>query len=139
MPTIAFQMTISITETRCSITKTLEKDPATSAYSIKEQMRMLIVQPLLKPSSELDISQMASELVIIDGLNECRSPEVQVSIIDAIAEEMSLRHLPLRFLISSRPEYDIREAFNSEVLKKLCFRIVLDEKYSPDQDIELYL
>ncbi|KAF8989673.1 hypothetical protein BDQ17DRAFT_1434277 [Cyathus striatus] len=137
MATIAYQMAISIPETRHLITETLEIDPATFTYSIKEQMRMLIVQPLLKPSSELDVTRRIPQLVIIDGLDECRSPQVQASIIDATPQEMTLCRLPLRFFVASRPEFEIRKAFNSEVLQTLRFRLVLDERYNPDQDIEL--
>ncbi|KAF8991592.1 hypothetical protein BDQ17DRAFT_1546811 [Cyathus striatus] len=141
IPTIAYQMAISIKGTRHPITETLEEDLATFEYSITEQMKMLIVHPLVKPSNNLDVSKIFPKLIIIDGLDECHSPEAQVSIIDTISEALS-RHqlrLPLQFFVTSRPELEIRKAFKSEVLQKLSFRLVLDEKYNPDQDIELYI
>ncbi|KAF8982598.1 hypothetical protein BDQ17DRAFT_1222082, partial [Cyathus striatus] len=126
MPTIVYQMTVS--ETRCFITDTLKNDLAMFDYSVKEQMKMLIVQPLLKCSNKLDVSQKIPELVIINGLDKCHNPQVQVSIIDVISQEMALCCLPLqKFLVASRPEFEIRKAFNSEVLNGLCLKIVLNE------------
>jgi len=47
--------------------------------------------------------------------------------------------LPITFLISSRPEHDITAVFSSSHLQSICTRVDLDDRFSPESDIELYL
>ena len=48
--------------------------------------------------------------------------------------------IPLCFLIASRPERDIRQAFNDQNgLGSLSFSIALDDTYQPDDDIRVFL
>jgi hypothetical protein len=50
------------------------------------------------------------------------------------------RHkLPLRFLIGSRPESHIRISFDDKSLHTITRRVVLDEKFDPGKDIEVFL
>jgi len=55
----------------------------------------------------------------------------------------SLRHITFRtslwFLVSSRPEAHTCEAFYSDQLYTTSRRLVLDELFHPNKDIELYL
>jgi hypothetical protein len=48
-------------------------------------------------------------------------------------------NLPFSFLIASRPEQKIREAFNEPALGHITVRLVLDDKYLPDIDIRAFL
>ncbi|KAF9013075.1 hypothetical protein BDQ17DRAFT_1419255 [Cyathus striatus] len=79
------------------------------------------------------------ELVIIDGLDECSDRKVQVTIIQVLTWVSSQPLVHLRFLIASRPELEIRNAFNSRSVQKICTRLVLDNRYAPDNDIHVYL
>ncbi|KAF8185991.1 hypothetical protein BJ912DRAFT_800986, partial [Pholiota molesta] len=47
--------------------------------------------------------------------------------------------IPLLFLIASRPEFEIREAFNGDLLRPLVRSLILDDDFKPDKDIKLYL
>ena len=53
-------------------------------------------------------------LIVIDGLDECSDPEVQCDLLHIIASACARIPLPLRFLIASRPEIHIEQAFGSE-------------------------
>ncbi|KAL0062246.1 hypothetical protein AAF712_010876 [Marasmius tenuissimus] len=79
-------------------------------------------------------------VVIIDGLDECGpDDENQQRILSTIASLYRVSpSSPLRFLICSRPESTIREAFEGEPLCLLTKRITLNESFSPNSDIELY-
>jgi len=49
-------------------------------------------------------------------------------------------HIPLCFLIASRPEQDIHQASNDHNgLELLSFSIALDNTYQPDDDIQVFL
>ncbi|KAG7094211.1 hypothetical protein E1B28_006663 [Marasmius oreades] len=84
-------------------------------------------------------AQKDPNLVIIDGLDECKDSDTQLRIISILtsAYQHSPR-FPLRLLICSCPESWIREAFD---LPKYCIltkHIKLDDSYVPNQDIERY-
>ncbi|KAL0062421.1 hypothetical protein AAF712_010700 [Marasmius tenuissimus] len=77
-------------------------------------------------------------IVIIDGLDECSNESTQLRIIDTIRSATHRNpHFPLRFLICSRPESWIRQAFDALPPDQL-FKIELDESFRPSKDIEQY-
>jgi hypothetical protein len=49
------------------------------------------------------------------------------------------RSIPFSFILASRPEQHIREAFDVKLLSSLTTRLVLDDKYQPDVDIRMFL
>ncbi|KAF8990208.1 hypothetical protein BDQ17DRAFT_1224530, partial [Cyathus striatus] len=77
-------------------------------------------------------------LVIIDGLDECKDLQVQSRIITMIANIANHHSVPLQFLIVSRPELKIRNTFSSTDCS-IWIKLVLDDHYKPDKDIETYL
>jgi len=78
--------------------------------STSTQLLKLIVEPLRysTPSS-------APFLVVIDGLDECEGKEHQLQILSHISELTTKYHLPVRFLIASRPEPHIKHFFDVSV------------------------
>ncbi|KAK1220260.1 hypothetical protein PQX77_016996 [Marasmius sp. AFHP31] len=78
------------------------------------------------------------DIVIIDGLDECIDESTQLRIITAIRfATQENPNFPLRFLICSRPESWIRQAFNKLPPDQL-FKVELDESHTPSKDIEQY-
>ncbi|KAL0061504.1 hypothetical protein AAF712_011647 [Marasmius tenuissimus] len=76
------------------------------------------------------------DIVIIDGLDECGDEETQLRILSIIQSAFQeVPHFPLRFLICSRPEAWIREAFADDGLGGLSKVVVLDETFMPERDI----
>ena len=80
-----------------------------------------------------------SYLVIIDGLDECYDIITQQSIIQLLFESVTVHKLPLRFLIGSRPESQIRDSFDQESLYTVTRRVDLDEKFDSGRDIRVFL
>ncbi|KAJ8072596.1 hypothetical protein PM082_016155 [Marasmius tenuissimus] len=68
------------------------------------------------------------DVVIIDGLDECSDEDTQLRILKAILSlfQQDL-HFPLRFLICSRPEAWIQEAFVDNPLCRLTIFLPLDD------------
>jgi hypothetical protein len=77
--------------------------------------------------------------VIIDGLDECHDKATQQSILQLLRNASTDHRLPLRFLIGSRPEFQIRAIFDEESLHTITRRVVLDETFNPGRDIEVFL
>ncbi|PPQ89926.1 hypothetical protein CVT25_009727 [Psilocybe cyanescens] len=63
----------------------------------------------------------------------------QKNILSLISYYIHHHNLPLRFLIASRPEYWIRDAFEVEAIHGLTLPISLNEVGDADGDIERYL
>ncbi|KAJ8076262.1 hypothetical protein PM082_000681 [Marasmius tenuissimus] len=84
-------------------------------------------------------SPVGPQIVILDGLDECSGEETQLRILAIIQSACEQNpQFPLRFLICSRPEAWLREAFGDERLRKLSKVIVLDETFEPNRDIREY-
>ncbi|KAJ8077654.1 hypothetical protein PM082_002087 [Marasmius tenuissimus] len=78
-------------------------------------------------------------VVIIDGLDECSDEETQLRILSTIRSALQqVPNFPLRFLICSRPESWLQEAFASQPLRELSSVTLLDDSFMPDRDIMRY-
>jgi hypothetical protein len=141
--TLVYQLVISIPEIRAHVLVALEQDPALFSRSIEAQIEALIVKPLNTVATDETLSPILlsrPRLIILDGLDECRTTSAQTHILNALSTAIKHFHIPLFFLIASRPEQHIHEAFNDQYgLGSLSFSIVLDDTYRPDRDIRVFL
>ncbi|KAI3611515.1 nwd2 [Moniliophthora roreri] len=129
--TVAFGLAISIPELR---------EPIGQA-SLDEQYQKLIVEPCMT----LGRLDGCSWLVIVDGLDECSgsryASQEQQRILFIIAKAMATLtpYIRVHFLICSRPEPLIREAFDTNIFRQLLRRVALDNTFSPGHDIRIFL
>ncbi|KAF8810999.1 hypothetical protein BYT27DRAFT_7231790 [Phlegmacium glaucopus] len=139
---LAYQLLIAIPQIRGYIEEALENDPSLLSRSLATQMESLVVEPLEKVfghHQQRPVNSELPKLIILDGLDECGTAESQQYILKVISDSILKFPIPLFFLISSRPEQAIRDSFNDQHLLELTVRLVLDEKYHPDDDIKLFL
>ncbi|KAF9001695.1 hypothetical protein BDQ17DRAFT_1542683 [Cyathus striatus] len=116
--TIAFQLSVSV--------------PATK----ETQMTALVVEPF----NLANTADTTPRLIILDGLDECEVRKDQAEIIEAIAKSLSMdRGSQLRVLLASRPEVEIRQAFDEECISSISIQLALNNTFDPDKDIELFL
>jgi hypothetical protein len=134
-PTIAYQLALHSRLLRTAIGLAVEADPAICDKSIEQQARDLIINPL----AQLDVENDKPYLIIVDGLDECEGKEIQGRIVKVIFQIVAHTPLPMRFLICSRPEPHIREAFESSPSNIDFRRLVLDDTFHPGRDILRYL
>ena len=133
--TIAYQLALNLPYLRKPINDVMQANPTLYTKSMMVQMRSLIIDSFQGLSSSIE----HTPTVIVDGLDECDGHETQELILEIIYEAVAIHKLPLRFLIASRPEAHIREAFEQPTLRSITKRIVLDESFGPNQDIKKYL
>ncbi|KAF8801445.1 hypothetical protein BYT27DRAFT_7198239 [Phlegmacium glaucopus] len=144
IPTLSYQLTISIPEIVDHISLAIERDPLIFNRSLEAQFEALILKPLSTLQTEHNHSSRGLKhyprLIIIDGLDECNNDQnSHCSILSTLSSSLQHSSVPLIFLVASRPEQDIRSIFNQERMDSMTLRLVLDDHYQPDEDIRLFL
>ncbi|KAF9554830.1 hypothetical protein CPC08DRAFT_712585 [Agrocybe pediades] len=137
--TIAYQICRILPELRELVTTVVENDPLVFSRSLTAQFTDLIIRPLSTIFSNHSGTTHIPRLIIIDGLDECSANiDSQRDLLFTLQEVTSLTSL-IRFLICSRPESHLNSAFSSSRMADIHYKIFLDDHYSAQQDIELYL
>ncbi|KAF8719239.1 WD domain, G-beta repeat, partial [Rhizoctonia solani] len=96
VPTIANQLARYSPSFQRGLCDSLGVDPRTRS-GITEEFELLLMGPL----QEMDMAKIRSQVVVIDGLDECEDREVIGEIL-----EMTFRYasqLPIKFFVTSRP------------------------------------
>ena len=141
--TLIYQLVKSIPEICAHVLEAVEQDPAIFSCSIDAQIQALIVKPLNTAANKETLAPILlsrPRLIILDGLDECSTASAQTEILNALSTATKDLHIPLFFLIASRPEQDIRQSFNDlNGLGSLSFSIALDDTYQPNDDIQVFL
>jgi len=92
----------------------------------------------LKHTHQIESSNHSPDVVIIDGLDECQDGDIQSRILSIIRSAVE-DNIPFRFLITCRPEPDIRDVFHDGDLGRISQRLALDIDCSRDEDIAIFL
>jgi hypothetical protein len=143
--TIVGQLIESIPEIREHVGVALFNNPSLSSRSLEVQMDALVVKPLeaaistSKNRTGVDFMQTRPKVIVLDGLDECGNPESQRYILKVLMKAVDNHSIPFSFILASRPEQCIREAFDVTPLGSMTTRLVLDNKYHPDHDIRTFL
>ncbi|KAK1226081.1 hypothetical protein PQX77_010948 [Marasmius sp. AFHP31] len=149
--TIALGLVENIPSHRAFINGKISERPTILEAKVEDQFQELVLKPTLRRKwrrrfrkflARFSLAPQHPTLVIIDGLDECSDEETQLRILSTISssyQRSSSAWPPLKFLICSRPEAWIREAFDAPDLSRMTHRVVLDDAFHPDQDIEKYL
>ncbi|CAE7052049.1 unnamed protein product, partial [Rhizoctonia solani] len=134
IPSIAYQLARFSPPFRSKLVSALEKDPDMHTLLPHLQFDALIVEPLQAVKETLSDSLV----VVIDALDECDDTRATSQIIDILLTKTS--NLPLRFIVSSRPEPEIREEMRKQG-DQANSRVVLHEldRCTVQADIEMYL
>ena len=142
IPTLVYQLCVSMPPIRKYVEDIIQEDPLILSRSLEAQIRSLIIDPLRRALlDEKDAISLRSgpKLIIIDGLDECGTSKVQRYILSVLTTAVQKIPLPISFLIASRPEQTIRDAFHTGPLCSMTRRLALDDSYRPDDDIKLFL
>ncbi|KAF8150991.1 hypothetical protein B0H34DRAFT_801889 [Crassisporium funariophilum] len=142
VPTLVYQLCISIPEMRSHVEVSLEQDPLILSRSVEAQLESLLLGPLTRaacdPSTE-GLLRSRPRLIILDGLDECGQPKTQRHLLTLLSGAALKLPIPLFFLIASRPEQHIRNTFISQPLVSTTSLLALDDSYLPGKDIETFL
>jgi Mrp family chromosome partitioning ATPase len=87
----------------------LNEDPAVSQKALNHQFEKLILQPL--SGMKQPFSQAPARIVVIDALDECEQEQDIRAILQLLARTKDIQPMPLRVVVTSRPELHIRLGF----------------------------
>ncbi|KAH7322323.1 hypothetical protein B0J17DRAFT_772737 [Rhizoctonia solani] len=132
LPTIAYQLARFSDPFQGALLKVLEQDPDVHTKGPQVQLKRMILEPL----QEVTHSLPRNTVVVIDALDECNNGNGVEQILEVLLENAS--DIPVKFLVSSRPEYHIRMKISKSILKTQLVLHELDEKMVK-ADIETYL
>ncbi|CAE6517378.1 unnamed protein product [Rhizoctonia solani] len=131
-PTIAYQLARFSSPFRNALSQALERDPDIHTKVIQVQFEHMILEPWQSVMSSLP----TNIVVVIDALDECEDANGVEQVLEVLLEHSS--KLPIKFLVSSRPEHHIRQKLGQFVTKAQLVLHELEEKIVK-ADIETYL
>ncbi|KAF5322705.1 hypothetical protein D9619_002251 [Psilocybe cf. subviscida] len=138
IPTLAYQLAGAFPEAMAILAPIIHRDPLIFTASLRTQVRELLVRPILYL---VDIGVIGNtvglrRVFVIDGLDECSDPQQQALVIEVVASMLNAHHIPFHFLISSRFEVAISNAFQKASGGHESFAsISLDHDYDATSDI----
>lgn len=98
VPTLAYQLSIQVPQTKALMRRAFEHDPSIQDQSRKYQFKKLIVDPLLELSGKM----ASRKIVVINGLNQYDGEHWVEELIILLTNACRDDRLPLRFLLTSR-------------------------------------
>ena len=132
-PTIAVQIALSAPEKRRMLDKILSDEPYIAE---RASGPVDLVASLFQDCSQTNPSPL---IVIIDGLDECQGHKDQRRILTEVSHMISTHHLPLRFVIVSRPESHLCDAFEEPPLVTITENLSLYDDFGARADVSSYL
>jgi len=140
MATLLDQSITVVPALRPLVAAALERDPSILQKHLGLQIKSLLVEPIndLLSTDGFDGSSIPG-LILIDGLDECSGANHQCSILNALVEALPRCRHTIRVLVASRPELEIKAAFNANPLLHIASRVALDASFKPDADIRKFL
>jgi len=135
-PTIAVQIALSAPEKRWRLDQIVNRDPYIAERALGS---VELLASLLKERSVVAPRASSPFLVIVDGLDECQRKDDQCWILAQVSRMVHMDHLPLRFLIVSRPESHLLEAFEDGELANIAQVLSLYGDHGASSDVSIYL
>jgi len=133
LPTLAYQLAIHLPPLQASMESALRTDPLILTQSLGNQFRKLIVDPIL--SIEGPIPSM---IIVLDALDECGDGDLLMEVVKLLGDAFTTYRLPCRFLLTSRPEEHIRNAFELPGTQSKTYSVALYD-FNARDDIRAYL
>ncbi|KAG8932012.1 hypothetical protein FRC01_000468 [Tulasnella sp. 417] len=135
-PTIASQLARLDLALKKLIVAAVERDHEVGTLVMKKQFEKLISEPLIAWRGA-----KGTIVIVMDALDECSLASGAEEILIRWATELPKIRVPLKVLITSRPEFHIREKFKSLISRAIAQPYILHdiEKSVVKEDIERFL
>ncbi|KZP22874.1 hypothetical protein FIBSPDRAFT_952452 [Athelia psychrophila] len=128
---LAYQLAEHDEVVRSGVAAAIERDPQLATAPLITQFKSLLCEPLSAASTLLS----GPVVVVIDALDECGDANSRQLLLDLLSS-LDFAELPsqFRFIITSRPKHDIKEALHA------CEHVkAADYSKAGDRDMMLYI
>ncbi|KAJ7446331.1 hypothetical protein FB451DRAFT_1412359 [Mycena latifolia] len=132
--TLAYQLVKAVPEFLLPLEEALNDDQLVVGRAMTVQFNRLLVEPFANTPA-----LPFTPIIVLDGLDECAGHKDQHQILRLFAEAIRLHQLPIRLLITSRPEPHIREILETREMLEICHQSVLSADKAAFEDIRSYL
>jgi hypothetical protein len=132
--TLAYQLGLSNPQIGAAITAVIEDTPSISMSPLRLQFMKLIIEPLSVIEGSLATAPL---ILVLDALDECGTTTQRRNLLAMLAAESHNLPSSLRILITSRPQSNIRHAFESRV-HVLAFELDVTSEANAE-DVSKYL
>ncbi|KAJ3552274.1 hypothetical protein NP233_g12919 [Leucocoprinus birnbaumii] len=136
--TLSYQLAVRFPDSGYSeiVNETIRRDPSIVEKAIPDQFRHLFVIPLQK--LRIDEKLLSPKVIIVDGLDECRSEGAHLTIISTIIKSVRAMSTPFTWLTLSRLEPHIVAAFSSSLAIPVTRHMELTISPSLNPQIRLF-
>ncbi|KIM71237.1 hypothetical protein PILCRDRAFT_830480 [Piloderma croceum F 1598] len=126
IPTLAYQLSISIPATKPFIQDMLRTDPLIVRQALRYQFQKLVIEPILAVT---DTNTTTTPMIIfVDALDECDDRELMAEFIEIVADAYRGNHrLPLRVFFTSRVEEHLRKKLEAPTARSVIYHLALQD------------
>ena len=133
IPTLTCQLAEKCPAVKLHIVRAVDSYPTIFEKAIDIQLDTLLVKPLQAAAN------LRRHIIVIDGLDECKSEGERKLILNALYKLQTVDNLHIRVFLTSRPERPVRDALApAGALHGKVYHLVLNE-YDATRDITSYL
>ncbi|KAJ6509804.1 hypothetical protein DFH09DRAFT_942245, partial [Mycena vulgaris] len=112
--TLAYQLALNNRHLKPLVSQVVEDDPSAIGKHMGVQLHTMIVEPCRSLNHSISLA-----ILLLDGLDECEGNGAQPEILRLLGNIAREHQLPLRVVIASRPEPQIRETFAESLFQGL--------------------
>ena len=126
IPTLAYQLSISIPATKPFIQHMLHTEPLIVRQALRYQFQKLVIEPILAVTNT---NTTTTPMVIFaDALDECDDKYLMAEFIEIIVDAYrSNRQLPLRVFFTSRVEEHLRKKLEAPAARSVVYYLTLQD------------
>ncbi|KAJ7153112.1 hypothetical protein C8R43DRAFT_1106842 [Mycena crocata] len=130
--TLAYQLGMAVPEVFFPLQHAVERDKLISGRALAVQFQRLLITPFQEASPRI------RPVVVLDGLDECEDHKIQQQILRLFVGAALAHQLPLRILITSRPEPHLRQVLETQDALAISRQFVLSADRTIYDDIRKY-
>ncbi|KAF7968067.1 hypothetical protein HWV62_32051 [Athelia sp. TMB] len=131
--TLAHQLALSNSFLRDAICDVIEKQPEITTRALTSQFDELIMIPMRECANKIT----HPIVIILDAFDECGDAQSRRALLHLLVKQLPLLPSQFRFLITSRPEFDLNNAFRSQ--ERIKSVSLSSEEWSSAEDVLLYV
>ncbi|KIM85758.1 hypothetical protein PILCRDRAFT_816968, partial [Piloderma croceum F 1598] len=125
IPTLAYQVSISMPATKPFIQHMLHTDPSIVRQAPRYQFQKLVIEPILAVT---DTNTTTTPMIIfVDALDECDDKELMAEFIEIVADAYRRNQLPLRVFFTSRVEEHLRKKLEAPTARSVIYYLALQD------------